>query len=86
MNYSTSLTLIEFWDIKHKTDDLAAKLGWDKQRCKAYIQERYGKDSRLVMTDDQLVDLLSNLTGLVKSQTTTLKLKPSKHKRRRRRK
>ncbi|MDJ0594839.1 MAG: hypothetical protein QNJ72_33490 [Pleurocapsa sp. MO_226.B13] len=52
---------IDFWNLKHQIDDQAARLGWSKAKCKAYILETYGKDSRLKMTDDQLLDLLERL-------------------------
>lgn len=79
------LTIKEFWDMKHQTDDLIAQLGWDKGRAKAYIAKHYRKKSRLVMTDEQLIHLLKTLTRLTKSQTTTGKTKKRIGQKRRKR-
>ena len=60
-DYQEPLTGSQFWSIKHRTDDLVVQLGWTKTYAKQYIQFHYGCDSRLGMTDWQLINLLENL-------------------------
>ncbi len=74
---------IDFWNLKHQIDDEAARLGWSKQECKAYILKHYGKDSRLKMTDDELIDLLKNLKSLPTKKKAEGKLKLRLGKKRR---
>ncbi|MDJ0593433.1 MAG: hypothetical protein QNJ72_26185 [Pleurocapsa sp. MO_226.B13] len=69
------MTKIDFWNLKHQIDDEVARLGWSKAKCKAYIQSHYGKDSRLKMTDDELIDLLETLRNLASSQISTKRLR-----------
>ena len=73
----------QFFHLKHQIDDEVARLGWSKERCIVYTQDRYGVRSRNAMTDDQLRHLLVTLKSLTKSQTTTKKLSTRKRKRRR---
>lgn len=70
-----SLTIKEFWELKHRIDDEIARLDWDKSRLDDYIQKRYCKRSWLVLNDNELVHLLSILTSLTKSQSTTKRLR-----------
>ena len=70
-----SLTIKQLWELKHCIDDEIARLGWDESRLDDYIQKRYHKRSWLVLSDDELVRLLSNVTSLTKSQSTTKRLK-----------
>lgn len=74
----------EFFHLKHAIDDEVARLGWSKERCIVYTQDRYGVRSRNAMTDDQLKHLLSTLQRLTKSQPTTKRLRTRKRDRRRR--
>ena len=55
---------INFWGIKHAIDTEVARLGWSKQKAKAYIQQRYHKNSRLYMSDEELLNLLQALRNL----------------------
>lgn len=71
--FSTSLTGEQFWEIKHRTDDLITQLNWTKAYAKQYIEFHYGCSSRLGMTDTQLVHLLDSLTALSLRQSTTKK-------------
>ena len=77
------MTKIDFWNLKHQIDDEVARLGWSKAKCKAYIQSHYGKDSRLKMTDDELIDLLETLRKLTPVQITSKRLKLRLGKKRR---
>ena len=78
MTQKQSKSLIDFWSLKHQIDDEIARLGWSKRHCTAYIVKRYGKISRLVMTDDQLIDLLEALRILPFKQNTTRLLRNRK--------
>ncbi len=42
-------------------DSQMERLGWDKQQGQQYIFEKYGKKSRQVLTDDQLLEFLEDL-------------------------
>ena len=76
----------DFWRIKHQIDDEIARLGWSKQKCTALIIKRYGKISRLVMTDEQLIDLLDYLLGFrSKTYDTTQHQTKTRRKKKRRR-
>lgn len=74
---------IDFWKLKHETDVLFIRLGWNKDECIAYIQSHYGKRSRLVMTDEQLVHLRDAL-AVIHSKQITQNLFTPRFKRRRR--
>lgn len=75
-----------FWRLKYAIDDEVKRLGWSTEKCISHIQKHYKVRSRLLMTDEQLEDLLAHLVGLSKPQTTVSKLKTRKEKRKRRRK
>ena len=59
------LEVHEFWQLKHYTDDVANQLGWSKQQAKEYIQQKYGKSTRLAMSDSELLDLQDALGTLL---------------------
>ena len=58
------LTKIDFWKIKHQIDDEVKRLGWSVDFCKRYTITHYNKRSRLVMSDEELLDLLDKLRNL----------------------
>lgn len=58
------LTITEFWDIKHQIDAEVERLGWTKEQCKSHIKTVYGANSRLSMSDEDLLDLLAYLRNL----------------------
>lgn len=64
----------DFWEVKHAIDDEVRRLGWDVERCKRYILKHYGKDTRLTMSDEQLLHLLNALRKLGYSKLTSKKL------------
>ena len=74
----------EFFHLKHQIDDEVARLGWSKERCIVYTQDRYGVRSRNAMTDYQLKHLLNALRNL-KPQITSQKSSSRLDRRRRRR-
>ncbi len=80
------LTVTEFWELKHQIDDEVARLGWSKAKCKAFIIQRYGKITRLAMSDDELLDLLKVLKSIAYKATATPKNKTRERKLRRKRK
>ncbi len=55
---------LEFFQLKHAIDDQVARLGWSKERCIVYTQDRYGVRSRNAMTDLQLKHLLNALSNM----------------------
>lgn len=61
----------EFFALKHAIGDQVARLGWSKERCIVYIQDRYKVRSRLLMTDEQLKHLLNTLSKMSTSATST---------------
>ena len=60
--------MIDFWKVKHEIDHEVRRLGWDTSKCRQYIQDRYNKRSRLVMSDEQLLELLATLRNLSSSE------------------
>lgn len=77
--------VIDFWRLKHRIDDEVARLGWSNNRCRAFIINRYGKINRLVMTDDELIDLLETLQRLSsREQDEAVRLKRLQARRRKR--
>ena len=60
----TSKIPMDFNDIKRLTDKHIRRLGWTKDQGKNYLQAKYGKRSRLHLTDKQLLDFLYYLSSL----------------------
>ncbi|WP_319422757.1 hypothetical protein [Pleurocapsa sp. FMAR1] len=75
---------IKFWELKHAIDDEVAILGWSVTACRNVINKRYQKRSRLLLSDEQLEDLLAYLQGL-NAGTDAQELAARKEKRRKRR-
>ena len=71
-----SLTIPEFWEIKKEIDREVERVGWSKEKCIAYIYDRYHVRSRLAMTDDQLIRFKAYLVSLPNKQP----VKPSSKK------
>jgi hypothetical protein len=55
---------IDFNKIKQQTDIEIKRLGWTKDDGRDFLKSRYGKRSRLHLTDDQLLEFLRYLEGL----------------------
>lgn len=55
---------MDFNEIKQKTDIEIKRLGWTKERGKEFLMSRYGKRSRLHLTDEQLLEFLLYLEKL----------------------
>jgi hypothetical protein len=55
---------IDFNDIKQKTDIEIKRLGWTRDDGRDFLQTRYGKRSRLHLTDEQLLEFLRYLEKL----------------------
>lgn len=55
---------IDFNEIKQKTDIEIKRLGWTKENGRDFLKSRYGKRSRLHLTDDQLLEFLHYLESL----------------------
>jgi hypothetical protein len=56
-----NLAEINFNEIKHKTDLEIKRLGWTKDDGREFLKSRYGKRSRLQLTDNQLLEFLQYL-------------------------
>ena len=56
--------VIEWEPIKNEIDALMKQLGWSQQRGKDYLIKRYGKSSRLHLTDQQLIEFWNYLKNL----------------------
>lgn len=59
-----SMETIDFNDIKQKTDIEIRRLGWTKDDGREFLKSRYGKRSRLHLTDEQLLEFLHYLESL----------------------
>ena len=55
---------MDFNDIKQKTDIEIKRLGWTKDDGREFLKSRYGKRSRLHLTDEQLLEFLRYLEKL----------------------
>jgi hypothetical protein len=55
---------IDFNEIKQKTDIEIKRLGWTRDDGREFLQTRYGKRSRLHLTDEQLLEFLRYLEKL----------------------
>ena len=60
-NQSHQPQKFDFWATKHAIDAKVEELGWSKQQCIGHIQAAYGVKSRLLMSDEQLLDFLAFL-------------------------
>ena len=58
---TTDLAEMDFNEIKQKTDIEIKRLGWTKDDGREFLKSRYGKRSRLHLTDQQLLEFLSYL-------------------------
>jgi hypothetical protein len=70
------LTITEFWAIKKEIDKEVERVGWRKEKCVAYISERYHALSRLAMSDHHLIHFRNHLKTLPDKKAT----KPSSKK------
>ena len=56
-----SETPIDFSDIIARTNVELRRLGWTNQQGRDYLVQTYGKRSRQLLTDDELIDFLNHL-------------------------
>lgn len=61
---SAEIAAMDFNEIKQKTDIEIKRLGWTKDQGKEFLMSRYGKRSRLHLTDEQLLEFLRYLEKL----------------------
>ena len=60
----TEVEAMDFNEIKQKTDIEIKRLGWTKDDGREFLKSRYGKRSRLHLTDEQLLEFLRYLEKL----------------------
>lgn len=60
---SHTLAEVNFNEIKHQTDLEIKRLGWTKDDGREFLKSRYGKRSRLHLTDSQLLEFLQYLAS-----------------------
>ncbi len=53
--------IIQWEQIKEEIDELMKRLGWSKKQGKQYLIKRYGKTSRLHLTDVELIEFRNYL-------------------------
>jgi len=70
------LTITEFWGIKKEIDREVERVGWSKEKCVAYISNRYHCFSRLAMSDYHLAHFRDYLRSLPDKKA----IKPSSKK------
>jgi hypothetical protein len=56
---------IEYDDLIAYNDRQFSELGWAREDAQKYVYRLYGKKSRLVLSDQQLLGLVSNLDNLI---------------------
>jgi hypothetical protein len=61
---SSEIEAMDFNEIKQKTDIEIKRLSWTKDQGKEFLMSRYGKRSRLHLTDEQLLEFLRYLETL----------------------
>ncbi|MEM8829042.1 MAG: hypothetical protein AAGE96_06765 [Cyanobacteria bacterium P01_G01_bin.19] len=54
---------VNFNEIRHQTDIELKRLGWTRDDGREFLQSRYGKRSRLQLTDSQLLEFLEYLAS-----------------------
>ncbi len=64
VNTTAEIEAMDFNEIKQQTDIEIKRLGWTKDRGKEFLKSRYGKRSRLHLTDEQLLEFLRYLEKL----------------------
>ena len=55
---------IDFGDILNQTDQELKRLGWTSEKGQEYLLETYGKHSRKLLEDDELLEFLEYLQNL----------------------
>ena len=60
---TNTLEEVNFNEIKHQTDLEIKRLGWTKEDGREFLKSRYGKRSRLQLTDNQLLEFLQYLAS-----------------------
>ena len=61
---TAEIEAMDFNEIKQKTDIEIRRLGWTKDNGRDFLKSRYGKRSRLHLTDEQLLEFLRYLEKL----------------------
>ena len=64
LSIASNSEAMDFNDIKQKTDIEIKRLGWTKDDGREFLKSRYGKRSRLHLTDEQLLEFLRYLEKL----------------------
>lgn len=64
VNTTAEIEAMDFNEIKQQTDIEIKRLGWTKDQGKEFLKSRYGKRSRLHLTDEQLLEFLRYLENL----------------------
>jgi len=64
VSISSEVEAMDFNEIKQKTDIEIKRLSWTKDQGKEFLMSRYGKRSRLHLTDEQLLEFLRYLETL----------------------
>ncbi len=57
--------VIDWEDIKNEIDVSMKRLGWSERQGKEYLIKRYGKSSRLHLTDGELIEFNNFLKSKV---------------------
>ena len=60
----------DFEQIIHATNLLFKSLGWTKEDGQKYILQTYGKASRLLLSDEELLDFMRRLQNIKDSQSS----------------
>ncbi len=55
---------IEWHELINQINQEMVRLGWDKEKGRNYLLEKYNKHSRQQLTDEQLLDFLGDLSEL----------------------
>lgn len=61
---TTQIETLDFEEIVNKTEIEIKRLGWTRDDGREFLQSRYGKRSRLHLTDEQLLEFLRYLEKL----------------------
>ncbi len=65
-NQEAEREVIDWEDIKEEIDSNMKRLGWSEKQGKEYLIKRYGKSSRLQLTDGELIEFNNFLKNKVK--------------------
>ena len=67
------ITKLDFWEVIEDINQEMKRLRWTEQKGRRFLTDRYGKNSRLKLSDQQLLEFRDYLKSL---PSTRIKIQP----------